>query len=127
MRTQSQYWLVGAYWSESVDMTDVFVAGGYWEMGWDDDEKPEYVDLRNQMGPDDRIAIKARGGRGQSDMIIKALGIIEAVDTYSGRVHVDWKLSGLERRVEAKGKFSTIHPPLDPEKDEVWRNAIFRL
>lgn len=122
-----QYWLVGAYWNDSVDMTDVFVSGGYWEMGWNDDDKPEYADLRNQMEVGDRIAIKTRGGRGQPDIIIKALGVIEAVDPFDGRVHVDWKLSGLDRRVESKGKFQTVHPPLSPEADQDWINAIFTL
>lgn len=127
MTENPQYWLVGAYWDDSVDMTDIFVSGGYWEMGWDDEDRPEYAELRNQMEAGDRIANKARGGRGQSDIIVKAIGVIEAVDPFNGRVHVDWKLSGLDRRVESKGKFKTVHPPLSPESDDEWINAIFTL
>lgn len=125
MKSDAKYWLVGAYWESPNDLTDVFIAGGYWEMGYKDRDKPEYADLRDQMKPGDRIAIKARGGRGKSYLIIKAIGIIQAVDPYSKRVYVDWKLTNLAgRQVSSKGKFRTIHPPLsNPD----WINAIFTL
>lgn len=114
-----KYWLVGAYWKDpkqNYDMSDLFSREGYWEMGWDDDEKPEFAKLRRQMKTGDRIAIKARGGRGQPHILIKAIGIVGAVDPIAKRVHVDWKLTGLSRKVPAKGKFSTVHKPLSPRR-----------
>jgi hypothetical protein len=126
MPHEPKYWLVAANWGGD-DMTPIFTQRGYWEMGYDDSQKPDYAQLRQQMQPDDRIAIKARGGRGASYIIIKALGIIHDVDQQDHRVYVRWLMTDFDRRVPSKGKFRTIHPPLDVKRDADRVNAIFRL
>ncbi len=80
--TETEYWLVGAWWNEE-DQTDNFVAQGIWENGYED----RYLDVVKQMKPGDRIAIKAAttqkeglpfdaAGRTVSKMVIKATGTI---------------------------------------------------
>lgn len=118
VKEKANYWLVGAYWNNTYDMSDLFTLHGYWEMGWSDQQQPDFADLRNQMRPGDRIAIKARGGRGKTYIIIKAIGVVTALDPEKERVYVDWKLSGLQRHVAGRGEFSTIHEPLDPSTDD---------
>ena len=120
-----QYWLFGANW-DGTDKTEMFVRRGYWEMGYDDDQKPDYAQLRDQMKEDDRIAIKSRGGKSAEHINIKAVGIVKEVDSEEGRVYVDWILSGIDREVPCRGKFSTIHPPLS-EEHEGWIHSIFRI
>lgn len=128
MKTKRRYWLVGAYWDDKDDYTDVFVAAGYWQMGYSDQQKPEYARLRRSMKKNDRIAIKARGGKGKSHLIIKAIGIVQAMEPQDdGRVWVRWVLTDQARKVESKGKFSTIHGPLDPSRDADWIHEIFTL
>lgn len=127
MDTNARYWLVGAYWDRQYDMSDVFTHLGYWEMGWDDPDKPDFAELRDGMRRGDRIAIKALGGRGKSYLLIKALGVVEAVDPKERRVYVDWKVSGLSRKVELHGEFSTIREPLSPDEDEERIREIFTI
>jgi len=108
-------------------MEPLFTRRGYWEMGWEDPDQPDFAALRNQMKPGDRIAIKALAGQGQKHIVIKALGIIKAIDPTAKRVYVDWKLSGLSRKVQSRGEFSTIHEPLSPNKDAARIQEIFTL
>lgn len=125
MSDQPQYWLVGANW-DGTDKTGIFVRRGYWEMGYEDAQKPDYAQLREQMEAGDRIAIKSRGGKGAEYIYVKAVGIVKENDSDEGRVYVDWLLSGIDRKVPSKGKFKTIHPPLSEENEE-WIHSIFRI
>ena len=60
MEKINRYWLVGANWSGD-NLQDAFYRRGYWEMGYEDSEKPNFAKKRDQMKPNDRIAIKING------------------------------------------------------------------
>jgi len=124
-----RYWLVGANW-DGQDKTGKFTRNHYWEMGYHDEGKQELAKLRKSMKEGDRIAIKARCGRGSDQIRIKALGIVigqEGIE--DGKVFVDWKVTGLDRLVDSHGVFSTIHGPYDLEDQErkEWLSEIFVL
>jgi len=110
---------VGANW-DGQDKTGKFTRNHYWEMGYHDEGKQELAKLRKSMKEGDRIAIKARCGRGSDQIRIKALGIVigqEGIE--DGKVFVDWKVTGLDRLVDSHGVFSTIHGPYDLEDQEL--------
>lgn len=114
------YFLVGANW-DGEKQNDSFYRRGYWEMGYDDTDKPKFAKLRDSVCPGDRIAIKSRDGQGATTISIHALGIVKEV--FQGRIYVDWVLTNLERHVESHGRFSTIHGPY--KADDPWIKSIF--
>jgi len=115
------YWVVGATWKDN-NLANDFYKRGYWEMGYDDIDKPNYVKLRNQIKENDRIAIKKMDGQGSNTISIKAIGIVK--DIHDGKVFVDWILKNLkERHVHSKNYFGTIHKATD----ENWIDKTFRL
>lgn len=124
MEPKNNFWIVGANWSGR-DMTDTFIKRGYWEMGYDDIDKPEYAKLRSMMKVEDRIAIKSMLGKGARNIRIKAIGIIKDVDKENGRIYVNWILSNLDRNVPAKGCFGTIHRPVTERHTAEWINSVF--
>jgi hypothetical protein len=95
-------------------------------MGYSDAEKPELAQLRDTMESGDRIAIKSRCGRGSDQVMIKAIGVVIGREKVpGGKVFVDWKLTGLERLVEAHGWFATLHGPYQAEDE--WVRIAFLL
>ena len=120
------------------DMYETFVKRGYWDYGYPDPyahgfpehaqydkEHPDDATRKNQIRKGDRIAIKAMLGHGAKEIRIRAIGIVKDNDQLEGRVHVDWLLTGLERKVPAGGLFATIHGPY--AADDSWIGEIFRI
>ncbi len=122
MIENTNYWLVGANWA-GTDKKENFYLKGVWEMGWDDEDKPGFSKLRDSILVNDRIAIKSMGGKASKEIIIHALGIVKLVE--EKKVYIKWILTNINKKVESKGKFSTIHK-LD-KKYKVWINEIFCL
>ena len=105
------------------DKKEAFYLKGVWEMGWADEDKPKYTELRDSISVNDRIAIKAMGGKGSKTITIHAIGIVKLVE--ERKVYIDWIQTDINKKVESKGKFSTIHK-LDNNQRE-WINEIFCL
>jgi len=119
------YWLVGASW-DGEDLTAKFTKNYYWEMGYHDTAKPDFAALRDRMRAGDRIAIKSRCGQGSDKVRIKALGVVIGREKKEdGKVFVDWKVTGMDRLVDAHGWFATIHGPYRPDDD--WVKEVFFL
>jgi hypothetical protein len=81
---------------------------------------------RDSIRPGDRIAIKAMRGRGAATITIKGLGVVKEVA--DKRVYIDWKVTGLDREVAAKGCFASIHGPYKlAGPDSGWVREVFCL
>lgn len=119
------YWLVGAMYGGNDDQAPKFIRRGYWKLGWADEDQPHMTDRRNQIEQGDRIAIKRMMGRGSSSIRVTALGIVNEVDPEDGRVYTRWIEHGLDRVVDGRGCFQSIHGPF--EGDDDWIREIFRL
>ena len=89
-------WYVGAAWSNA-NMTDKFVAEGYWENEWND----KFTDLVNQIQAGDKIAIKSSytqknnlpfdiNNGTASVMSIKYIGTVTKNYNNGKRVDVEW-------------------------------------
>ncbi|PEN11434.1 hypothetical protein CRI94_15475 [Longibacter salinarum] len=124
MTTNHNYWLVGANWSGD-DKSDAFYRRGYWEVGYSDEQKPAFAAKRDQMKAGDRVAVKAMRGRGASTITIKALGVVKEV--HDGKVYIDWLLTDLNREVESKGCFQTIHGPYGTKREPEWVKEVFHI
>jgi hypothetical protein len=124
MTEDHNYWLVGANWGGD-DKSDAFYRRGYWEVGYSDEQKPAFAAKRDQMKPDDRVAVKAMRGRGATTITIKALGIVKEV--HAGKVYINWLLTDLDREVESKGCFQTIHGPYSTKKEPEWVKEVFHI
>ena len=81
-----KYYLVGANWGGE-KQNESFYRRGYWEMGYADEEKPDFARVRDGIAPEDRIAIKSMDGQGATTISIHALGIVKEV--FQGRIYVD--------------------------------------
>ena len=92
-------------------------------MGWDDAEQPKYAKRRNQIKKGDRIAIKTMNGKAQKTITIHALGIVKGND--DGKIYIDWVVTEMKRKVDAKGCFGTIHGPY--ESNDEWVKEVFCL
>jgi hypothetical protein len=121
-----KYWVVGAMWERGKkDQLDAFVRRGYWRLGWSDQDEPAQAALRDQITPGDRIAVKRMLGQGATEIEIRALGVVREIDPEDKRVYVDWAVTDLQRRVESKGCFKSIHGPFVPADD--WTREVFQL
>lgn len=118
---KQNYWVVGATWA-SDNLEDAFYRRGYWEMGYDDDDKPTLARKRDSMETGDRIAVKSRDGQGASTITIKSLGIVKEVA--DGKVFVEWVVTKMNRQVPCKNYFGTLHGPIS---DTDWINEAFCL
>ena len=116
------YWVVGATWGKD-DVTDDFYLRGYWEMGFQDSDKPKFTNRRDSVKKGDRIAVKKRNGRAAKTISIRGIGIVK--DVADGKVYIDWLLKNIEgRNVPCVNYFGTIHGPIT---DKSWRNEAFCL
>jgi len=104
----TNYWLVGADWSGDDQAHDFFERGS-WEVGYSDAEKPDYAEKRDSMRRGDRIAVKKGHGSVDSNLTIRALGIVKQV--HNRVVYVDWLVTDLQRTVDGHGAYATIHGP----------------
>lgn len=64
-------------------------------------------------------------GQGATQIKITALGVVTEVDPEDNRVYVSWIANDLDRKVESKGCFQSIHGPFDAE--DPWTKEVFRL
>ena len=120
-----QYWVVGAMYGGSDDQAPKFIRRGYWLLGWSDTDAPDQAARRDQIKAGDRIAIKRMMGTGSSDIRITALGVVTEVDPIDKRVYVNWVADGMDRVVESKGAFKSIHGPF--AESDPWVREVFRL
>ena len=104
-----------------------FVQGGYWMLGWEEEDQPNQFSRAKEMKSGDRIAIKRMKGKGQTGIMILHIGIIKDVIIETNKVicTVDWIATNLDRDIaDSKGCFKSVHGPF--EKDE-WVKEIFCL
>ena len=121
------YWVVGANWT-GVDKTEEFTKQGYWTMGWADNDQPVFTERRNKIQPGDRIAIKQLLGQGQTEILVKALGIVESGSDENGNIKVDWVVTNMQKRVPIGGCIGTIYGPYNLDSpDREWINEVFRI
>ena len=120
-----QYWVVGAMYGGHDDQSPKFIRRGYWVLGWNDADAPDQAQRRDQVRAGDRIAIKRMMGQGSNTIRITALGVVTEVDQDDKRVYVNWIADDLDRVVESRGCFKSIHGPF--EADDPWTKEVFRL
>jgi len=123
-KVNPQYWVVGASWGGSDHQDEEFVKNGIWMLGWEEGHQHE---LAKKMQVGDRIAIKRMRGQGQSDLLIRHVGIIKGVmlDTSNIVCVVDWVAPYLDRVVsESRGCFKSIHGPYGHDE---WVQEVFCL
>lgn len=122
------YWVVGAMFGGSEDNLDLFIRRGYWYC-WDPRHNtaiPTEVESRfPQVQVDDRIAVKRMLGRGETEIEVRALGIVTDVDHDEWRIYVRWVLTNLIRRVPLHGCAGSIHGPFDA--NDAWVREVFQL
>jgi len=102
-----------------------FIRRGCWVLGWSDADAPDQAQQRDQIRAGDRIAIKRMMGQGSNQIRITALGVVTEVDEDYKRVYVNWIARDLDRAVESRGCFKSIHGPFDAE--DPWTKEVFRL
>lgn len=125
-RFKTNYWVVGATW-ESEDMYETFILRGYWESGYLEGAVPKYDNRIEKIQVDDRVAIKSRLGQGESNIKIKALGIVKDVDE-DNKVYINWILTDIQNRiVHSKGCYGTIHGPFRLKDNSEWIGQVFRI
>jgi hypothetical protein len=62
-------------------------------------------------------------GQGSPEIQINAIGIVRDIE---GRyVYVDWILRNMNRKVESKGCYSSIHGPYSYDSD--WIKEVFKI
>jgi hypothetical protein len=118
-----QYWVVGASWRGREDQYEDFIRGGYWLLGWAEDEKPFLAARRDRIQPGDRIAVKKISTH--PNIEIRAIGIVRRVDPEDGRVYVRWVETDLHHLVRSRGCYQSIHGPYDPNDE--WVQEVFGL
>ncbi|MBS0498300.1 MAG: hypothetical protein JSR51_11715 [Proteobacteria bacterium] len=120
LNTDINYWIVGSMLggTKEGDIFQECIERGYWYCWENPDEQeltPKIKEMRSKFGsisPGDRIAIKKQLGTGKnaSFMEIRAIGVVNVVDTKEWRVYVDWLIpqrrdvkQEMKRRVPKKG------------------------
>lgn len=128
-----QYWAVGAMWGggKDGDAYDEFIRWKCWYSGYSHEEQPAQCELINQICVGDRLAIKKMMGRGATQVMIRAVGIVTDIEEMNmngkqiKRFHMNWVLPSLNRLVPAKGAFKTIQGPY--ASDDLWTQQVFQL
>ena len=120
----ANYWVVGATVSGQ-DMSGDFITRGFW-FG----DREDVQDTINQIAPGDRIAIKSMLGKGATEVLIKAIGLVTHAQQFNAIqnfrfFYVDWlDLRGEDRRVPFSGFGGTIHSIV---RDSNIAGTVFRL
>lgn len=121
----TNHWLVGAMEHGSVDHTDEFVEGDYWQSFTPEDcETPAERRLWAEAKPGDRIGIKRRLGHSGQPIVVTTTGTVRLVGRAAKRVLVDWTELGMENFAESKGCMSTVCGPFG-EADREWLGQLF--
>ncbi len=121
------YWLVGAMWGGHEDQYDDFIKRGYWELGWDDSDKPKMTEKRTSIQTGDRIAIKKMLGQGASEIEIRAIGEVTGKSASNRVLFVNWIVTDMHRRVDCRNALGSIHGPYsfnDPNNGD-WVRMVF--
>lgn len=120
------YWLVGASWGGTDHQDQNFVKNSYWVLGWKENQQPDQFKKGEMIKIGDRIAIKRMKGQGSSEIKILHIGIIKGVISETDKITcvVDWVVTDLNRDVESRGCFQSIHGPY---KKDTWIEKIFCL
>ena len=105
------YFLGGATW-DGQHVYQEFITKGIWRSGWGSNND-QYRETLEQASVGDRIAIKKGLGQGAKKIQIRAIGEIIAIDLDEEfcTFYVKWLRSGMNRKVDCKGCFRTIHGP----------------
>ena len=119
----AQYWVVGAMYGGRDDQAPKFLRRGYWELGWEDKDAPDQAERRDLIRPGDGIAIKRMMGKGAKTIKVTTLGIVTDIDDEDGRIYVDWILKDVDRVVDSRGCFKSIHGPFKADDD--WTQEVF--
>jgi hypothetical protein len=119
----TQYWLVGATWSGE-DQAQAFFNRGYWEIGYSDTDQPGFAEKRNLMHKGDRVALKKSGGARSPNITVRGLGTVKDIGD-DGKVYIHWLITDLEREVESKGCYKTIHGPFEFATYDGWVQKVF--
>ena len=122
-----KFWLVAASYEDGGvyhDCSEDFIQKGKWQLFYEEGAVVRYDNRLAKIDVGDRIAIKAMNGRAQTDITIKAIGIVKGVDVDLRIVYVDWIVTGLKRVVDSRGCFGSIHGPY---KKDNWVRRVFSL
>jgi hypothetical protein len=114
----------------SDDQLPVFIDQGYWTLGWPDPDAADQAWRRDQIAPGDRLAVKRMLGQGSGQIEIRALGVVTGIadcvdEDGHKRVFVRWAVTDLERLVESRGCFKSIHGPFGAI--DQWTREVFLL
>jgi hypothetical protein len=121
------YWLVGAMWGGQEDQYNDFIERGYWELGWDDSDKPKMTEKRTNIEIGDRIAIKKMLGQGSNEIEIRAIGEVKGKSASQRVLFIKWFVTNLNRRVDCKNALGSIHGPYtyNDLSDGSWVREVF--
>lgn len=130
----NNYWVVGAMWGGAEDVLCTFLKRGYWYC-WDpkvafesssdagnsvNAQRERFLKIREG----DRIAVKKMLGQGATEIEIRALGIVRAVDAEEWRAYVMWITDEtFSRKVPIKGCTASVHGPFKNTDD--WVREVF--
>jgi hypothetical protein len=127
----TNYWVVGASFNNgSIDKYDEFILRSYWYLGWTEEDSENrnvntYINRAKQMKCGDRIAIKQLLGQGQSEIMIRAIGIIKDVDIKDENIiaYVKWLVKDIDRNVPIKGCVGSVYGPF--KFNDGWTRQVF--
>lgn len=134
----NNYWVVGAMWGGTEDVLGTFLKRGYCYC-WDPKGDPKVVSDSNSdagnsvksqrerflnIREGDRIAVKKMLGQGATEIEIRALGIVKAIDTEEWRAYVTWiTAETFSRKVAIKGCTASVHGPF--QNTDPWVREVF--
>lgn len=123
---ETNYWVVGASWGGVKHQDESFLSKGIWMLGWEKEDQKSQFEKAEKIKLGDRIAIKKMKGKGSSEIKICHLGIVKGVilDTNKVICTVDWVVKNMNRNVESKGCFKSIHGPFTHDE---WVQEVFCL
>lgn len=125
---EHQYWVVGAMYGDE-DQYDRFIRGGFWMLGWEEEDQPSQYAAAKRMNKGDRIAIKKMNGYAAKDITIRSIGVIREVVVDNARIFctVDWCAKDLNNSVPSHGCLKAIHGPYSLKTNGDWICSIFVL
>jgi len=121
------YWVVGASWGGVKHQDQRFVENNIWLLGYSKDEDRSQYEKAKEIKKGDRIAIKRMMGQGAKTIKIKHIGIVTGIIPdvdYKVVCSVNWLASDLDRIVEARGCFKSVHKF---SKQDSWIREVFCL
>lgn len=130
LKYRPKFYLGGATWNGE-DRYFEFITKRIWRSSWGSKDD-KYRRILEKIQEGDRLAIKKGQGPGNGDIVIRAIGVVLSVDLDEEycTLYIEWVRTGMNRKVESRGCYSTIHGPYSnhSDADEVdWVNQIFCL